>query len=207
MELLMPKETVHLSETKIFLKRIANFLLALLLLTLLLPLLIVIALITKLSSKGTIIYKQERIGLNKVPFTIYKFRSMYINAEKNGPLLSKENDTRITQWGKFMRRFKIDELPQLLNIIKGNMNFVGPRPERKYFINLIEAKGINYSQLLKIKPGLTSAGMVNYGYASSVEQMIDRLQFDIDYMNNASPARDFKILMQTIAIVCTGKSK
>jgi len=207
MELIMTEVPMQASEARLFIKRIINFLLALLLLILLLPLLILVAIITKISSKGSVIYKQERIGLHKVPFTIYKFRSMYSDAEKNGPLLSDKNDLRITRWGKFMRKFKIDELPQLLNIIKGNMNFVGPRPERSYFINLIEARGIHYSNLLKLKPGLTSAGMVNYGYASSVDEMIERMQYDIKYAENSAALKDCKIILQTIAIVFTGKGK
>jgi polysaccharide biosynthesis protein PslA len=207
MELLMTEEPLHVSVSRLFIKRVINLLLALVLVIILLPLLILIAIITKLSSKGSIIYQQERIGLQGKPFTIYKFRSMHVDAEKNGPLLSDKNDLRITVWGKFMRKFKIDELPQLLNIIKGNMNFVGPRPERKYFINLIEAEGINYNNLLKLKPGLTSAGMVNYGYASTIEQMIERMQFDIQYAENNSALKDCKIILQTIAIVFTGKGK
>ncbi|MBS1592375.1 MAG: sugar transferase [Bacteroidetes bacterium] len=207
MDLLITEKQMYLSNSRLFIKRTVNFFCAVILLIILMPLLIIVAIITKLSSKGNIIYKQERIGLNKTPFVIYKFRSMYSNAEKNGPELSNNKDIRVTVWGKFMRRFKIDELPQLWNIIKGDMNFVGPRPERKYFIEQITQQGINYHKLLQIKPGLTSAGMVNYGYASTVEQIIKRMQFDVEYIEQPSLSKNLKIILQTISIVFTGKGK
>ncbi|MBS1628366.1 MAG: sugar transferase [Bacteroidetes bacterium] len=207
MDLLITEKQMYLSNSRLFIKRVTNFLCAIILLIILMPLLLIVAIITKLSSQGNIIYTQERIGLNKVPFTIYKFRSMYTNAEKNGPELSNNKDIRVTTWGKFMRKFKVDELPQLWNIIKGDMNFVGPRPEREYFIEQITQQGINYQKLLQIKPGLTSAGMVNYGYASTIEQIIKRMQFDIEYIEQPAGTKNFKIILQTISIVFTGKGK
>jgi lipopolysaccharide/colanic/teichoic acid biosynthesis glycosyltransferase len=171
------------------------------------PLLLLIAIITKITSNGSIIYKQERIGYNQKPFTIYKFRSMYVDAEKNGPALSKDNDCRITKWGKFMRAWRLDELPQLWNIIKGDMSLVGPRPERKYYIDQVLKHSPQYNNLLKVKPGLTSWGMVKYGYASSVDEMIQRMEYDLNYIENASLLLDLRIIMHTFSLIISGKGK
>jgi lipopolysaccharide/colanic/teichoic acid biosynthesis glycosyltransferase len=131
------------------------------------PLLLYVALRTKFSSEGSIIYRQERTGFKGKPFYIHKFRSMYADAEKNGPALSSENDPRITRWGKVMRKWRLDELPQLWNILKGEMSFVGPRPERRFYIDAINERTPYFHYLLKVKPGLTSWGMVQFGYASN----------------------------------------
>ena len=189
------------------LKRSLDIIFSITALIVLSPVLLIIAIITILSSKGPMIYKQERIGYLKKPFTIYKFRSMYADAEKNGPALSSDNDIRITAWGKFMRTWRLDELPQLWNIAIGDMSLVGPRPERKFYIDQVIKQSPQYNDLLKVKPGLTSWGMVKFGYASSVEEMIQRMEYDLKYIENTSMLLDFRIILHTFSLVVSGKGK
>lgn len=169
------------------------------------PIFIFLAIGIKLTSKGPVFYSHERIGQFGKPFTLYKFRSMYTDAEKNGPALSSKNDNRITPFGKFMRKSKLDELPNFYNVLKGDMSLVGPRPERKYYIDQIIEKAPHYLHLQKIKPGITSWGQVKYGYAENVEQMINRLKYDILYIENMSVYVDFKIMIYTILIILKGR--
>ncbi|MCL4107371.1 UNVERIFIED_CONTAM: hypothetical protein GTU68_067282 [Idotea baltica] len=161
----------------------------------------------KRSSEGPIFFVQERIGLNGKPFNIYKFRSMYLDSEPDGPQLAQENDDRQTPWGSIMRKWRLDEIPQFWNILIGDMSLVGPRPERRYFIELIAKEAPYYKQLIKVRPGVTSWGQVKFGYASTVPQMLQRMKFDMLYLENMSLALDIKILFYTILVILKGKGK
>jgi exopolysaccharide biosynthesis polyprenyl glycosylphosphotransferase len=188
-------------------KRTIDILASLVALIVLSPIYLFAAIRVALSSKGPIIYKQERIGLFGKTFHIYKFRSMYVNAEANGPALSSKEDARITPWGKFMRKWRIDELPQFYNILIGDMSLVGPRPERKHFIDIICQTHPHYKYLHKVKPGLTSWGMVQYGYAENVNEMMERMKYDLLYIENCSLALDVKIMLYTLMVIFQGRGK
>jgi len=171
------------------------------------PIFFIVALITKFTSKGPIFFKQERVGLNHKPFKIYKFRSMHVNAELLGPQLSSENDPRITKWGSILRRSRLDELPQFWNVLKGDMSVVGPRPVRQFFIEQLLLKSPNYKKLLTLKPGLTSIGQVNYGYAENIDQMRSRVRYDLIYLNNVNFNSDISIILKTIQVMAQFKGK
>lgn len=188
-------------------KRIIDIAVSICFLLLLSPVYLITALIIKSTSKGPVMFAQERIGLHGHPFTIYKFRSMYVGAEKDTPMLSSDNDNRVTPFGRLIRRIRLDEIPQFYNVLLGDMSLVGPRPERQYFIDQIMKKAPHYRHLHKVRPGITSWGQVKYGYAENVDQMIQRLKYDIIYIENMSLALDFKILFYTVKTVLQRSGK
>lgn len=186
-------------------KRLTDVIAALLALICLSPVYLLIALLIRRDSPGPIFFSQERIGRSGKTFQIFKFRSMRIDAEQDGPQLSSETDRRITRIGRYLRKYRIDELPQFYNVLRGDMSLVGPRPERDYYIRQIMELAPYYSRLLQVRPGITSWGMVKYGYASTVFQMVERMRYDLMYINNCTLAVDLKILGYTIRTVLTGK--
>ncbi len=188
-------------------KRLIDVLFSLIAMILFLPVFLVLAVIIRTTSKGPIIYRQERIGRFGKPFKIYKLRSMVFNAENGTPELSNEKDDRITNIGRFMRKTHLDEIPQFINVIKGEMSLVGPRPERKYYIDQIVQRAPHYTHLHKLRPGITSWGQVKYGYASNIEEMLERLPFDMMYLKNISLYIDFKILIYTLMVSFKGNGK
>ncbi|MCX6223440.1 MAG: sugar transferase [Bacteroidia bacterium] len=189
------------------LKRIIDFITSIFALIILSPVYLFLTVGVKLSSKGPVLYSHERIGRYGKPFTIYKFRSMFSDAEDDGPALSSHNDARITGFGMFMRKSRLDELPQFYNVLIGDMSLVGPRPERQYFIDQIIKKAPHFNHLQKVRPGITSWGQVKFGYASNVEEMIERLKYDILYIENMSLLVDLKILIYTIKTILDASGK
>jgi len=192
---------------QVSLKRSIDVGFSLIALTLLSPVYIIVACGVKFGSPGGIFFKQERIGLHGKTFNIIKFRSMRSDAEKNGPQLSSSNDIRITSFGKFIRKTRLDELPQFINVIIGDMSIVGPRPERKFFIDQIVERAPHYRHLHRVKPGITSWGQVRFGYAENVDEMIERLKYDLLYLENMSIAVDLKIMIYTVRTVLKGSGK
>ncbi len=171
------------------------------------PFFTLLVIVTRVTSGGNIFFRQQRIGRYGTPFYIYKFRSMCINAENSGPQLAKDNDPRITAWGRIMRKTRLDELPQFLNVFLGQMSIVGPRPERHFFIEKIIEKAPEYKKLLSIKPGITSIGQVRYGYAENVEQMIERMKLDLLYLDKQKLTVDMGIIIETVRVMAQGKGK
>jgi lipopolysaccharide/colanic/teichoic acid biosynthesis glycosyltransferase len=174
-------------------------------LILLIPVILILAIAIKLSGKGPVIFSQKRIGKFGKSFNIYKFRSMHVGNDEGVPLISDKEDKRITALGRFMRKHKFDEIPNFINVLKGEMSLVGPRPEQQYFIDQIVLKAPQYKLLQNIKPGITSWGQVKYGYASNVDEMIERLDFDLFYLENRSLWFDLKVVFYTICIIFKGE--
>lgn len=188
-------------------KRFLDITISLISLIICLPIFLVIGIAIKLTSKGPVFFLQERVGINGKPFNIIKFRSMVVNAESNGPQLSTEADPRITKVGLFIRKTRLDEFPQFINVLKGEMSLVGPRPERQFYIDQIVQFAPHYKHLNKVRPGITSWGQVKYGYAENVDQMIQRMKFDLIYIENMTLSLDFRIMFFTLLIIFKGKGK
>ena len=191
----------------VFLKRFFDIIFASIALLFSGPFILFAMLMVKKSSPGPLFYTQERLGKNGLPFHILKLRSMYTDAEKLGPQLSSEDDQRITPWGRTMRKYRIDELPQFINVLIGDMSIVGPRPERAFYYNQIITEAPQYKFLLKVKPGITSWGMVKYGYAENVSEMLERARYDLIYTENITLLSDIKILFYTLVTVIQGRGK
>ena len=196
-----------MAEWQYSLKRIFDVVFSLLALVVLSPVYLATAIIVKCTSPGPVFYAQERIGYHGRPFKMHKFRSMYVDAEEHGPALSTDDDPRITPFGRFMRKVRLDEIPQFYNVLKGTMSIVGPRPERQYYIDQIVQRAPEYLLLQRIKPGITSWGQVKYGYASTVDEMLERLRYDLLYLDNMSITTDLKILVYTVIIILQGRGK
>ena len=188
-------------------KRAMDFILSLIAVIILIPFYIFSALAVKLSSPGPVFFLQDRVGKNGKSFKIIKFRTMVMNAEKNGPQLSSKDDPRITKVGKFMRKTRLDEFPQFINVLIGDMSIVGPRPERQFYIDQIAKIQPQYNQLTKVRPGITSWGQVKFGYAENVDQMLQRMKYDLLYLKNRSLSLDIKIIFYTFIIVLKAEGK
>ncbi|MDE6612513.1 MAG: sugar transferase, partial [Muribaculaceae bacterium] len=197
----------NISPSAVNLKRFGDVVVSALALVALLPVYAAVALAVKLDSRGPVLYRQERVGYHKRPFRIIKFRTMRVDAEASGPALTRDNDPRITRVGAFLRKYRLDELPQFWNVLKGEMSLVGPRPERAYYIERIARRVPSYSLIHQVRPGITSWGMVKYGYAADVDQMIERLPYDLLYIENVSLGVDLKILFHTVSTVLRGRGK
>ncbi|MFH0864782.1 MAG: sugar transferase, partial [Bacteroidota bacterium] len=188
-------------------KRGIDIIVSVIMLVIFSPVYLFTAIGVKMSSKGPVFYSHQRVGIHGATFMMHKFRSMFTDAEKNGPQLSSKNDSRITTFGRFMRKVRLDEIPQFFNVLKGDMSLVGYRPERQFFINEIMKVAPHYKLLFKVKPGITSWGQVKFGYAENVEQMVSRLKYDLLYLENMSLSVDFKILIYTVLIIVQGRGK
>ncbi|HMX87870.1 MAG: sugar transferase [Saprospiraceae bacterium] len=190
-----------------YIKRLMDIILSFSVLVVFSPVILLIIIRTAFANNGKVLYSQERIGQYGKSFLILKFQSMVNEAEATGPQLSSDSDPRVTSWGKIMRKWRLDEIPQFYNVLRGDMSLVGPRPERRYFIDQIIQRAPHYKHLLKVRPGITSWGQVKYGYASSIDEMIQRLKYDILYVENMSLSLDFKIIFYTVLVLFQGKGK
>ena len=204
---LIPITEHKMSDTELCIKRAFDIVVSAVMLVVLLPVYLVVSLLVWFTSEGPIFYKQERIGLHGIPFDIIKFRTMRVHAENGTPQITLDNDDRVTKVGKYLRKYRLDELPQFWNILRGEMSIVGPRPERRYFINQIEEKAPYYCMIYKIRPGLTSWGPIHVGYTDTLEKMIRRLNYDIVYIENMSLGLDIRIMFYTLGVIFNGKGQ
>ena len=188
-------------------KRLMDVAVSILAMISLIPIYLCSAVAVRLSSPGPIFFLQDRVGLNGKIFKIIKFRTMFVDSELSGPQLSSAEDPRITKVGKFMRKTRLDEFPQFINVLLGQMSLVGPRPERQFYIDQIIKEAPQYLHLNRVRPGITSWGQVKYGYAENVSQMLQRMKFDLIYMKNRSLALDIKIMFYTVVIIFKAKGK
>jgi lipopolysaccharide/colanic/teichoic acid biosynthesis glycosyltransferase len=186
-------------------KRVIDITLSLISICITLPIIIILAIIIKSSGRGPVIFRQERIGRYGKPFTLLKLRTMHENAESNGPMLSTPDDQRVTRAGRFMRRHKIDEIPNFINVLKGDMSIVGPRPEREYYLRQLRERNQEVDLLLTVRPGITCSGQVEYGYASDLDEMIERLAYELNYVKSPSLRRDLVIMWQTVLLLTRGR--
>ncbi len=194
------------NKTTKFTKRLVGLLISTLLLIIFFPLILITAIAIKLDSRGPVFFLQRRVGENEILFDLYKFRSMMENAEKEtGPIWAEKDDPRVTRIGAIIRKFRIDELPQLWNVFKGDMSFVGPRPERPFFVEKLKKTVPYYKERSSIKPGITGWAQVNYPYGSSEADAVEKLKLDLFYVKNMSIAIDLMIIFKTIKIVLLGK--
>ena len=169
------------------------------------PVFLLVYIMLRRQGDGPVIFKQERIGYKGVPFYILKFRTMRVGSENATPILAQKDDSRLTPVGKFLREHHLDELPQLLNVLKGDMSFVGPRPERRYFIDKIRKENPNYDYIYLMRPGLTSMATLHNGYTDTMEKMLIRLQMDLDYLSKRSLWLDVKLIFKTFLYIVNGK--
>ncbi len=187
-------------------KRVSDIMFSTLALILAAPIMLITAILIKLDSPGQVLFKQQRVGQYGRPFILMKFRSMQCGAEEEtGPVWAQENDCRITRVGKIIRKLRIDELPQMINVLKGEMSFVGPRPERPYFIDKLQQRIPYYTQRLTVKPGITGWAAVKFQYSSNIEGAVEKLQYDLYYIKNISLFLDLLIILKTIQVIITGK--
>jgi lipopolysaccharide/colanic/teichoic acid biosynthesis glycosyltransferase len=194
-----------LQDLQEIIKVVIDYTVSIVCLLLLVPVILLLAVTIRMTGKGPVIFSQKRVGRHGKLFTIYKFRSMHFGTEEGVPLLSGKDDNRITPVGKFMRKHKLDEIPNFINVLKGEMSLVGPRPEQQYFIDKIVPKVPDYNLLNEIKPGITSWGQVKYGYASTVDEMTERLKYDLFYLENRSLWFDIKVIVYTVGIILKGQ--
>ena len=199
--------TPAISESAKNVKRLMDVVLSSLAMIVLSPLYAVVAAMVKADSRGPVVYSQERIGYRQCPFRIYKFRTMRTDAEASGPMLSSDCDPRVTRVGRVLRKYRLDETLQFWNVLRGDMSLVGPRPEREYYIRQIVKEAPYYSMVHQVRPGITGWGMVKYGYASTLAQMVKRTRYDIIYLSNMSLAVDLKIMIYTVKTILSGRGK